>query len=310
MIITLTLNPALDKTVEVSEFRIEALNKEIKTIKDPGGKGINVSKVLRNLEVESIATGFLGGDTGRFIEKALEELEIKSDFVGIHDETRTNLKIYDRSTEKTTELNELGPLIENEELETLMDKIIELADESTIVVLSGSAPNSVDRSIYKNIIKKLKVKSAKIILDADGDLLKQGIEGLPLIIKPNIHELEKLNSTKFSSTEEVVNCCRKYIHHGIQYVIVSMGAEGALLVSAEKVIKAHPLKVKAHSSVGAGDAFVGAIAYALQQGLEVEEMMKLAIATSAGAVMTEGTKPMNKAWIFENLKNVVLETLN
>lgn len=310
MIITLTLNPALDKTVEVSGFCINSLNKEIKTIKDPGGKGINVSKVLKSLGINSIATGFLGGDTGKFIENSLKAIGIGNDFVNITDETRTNLKIYDNTTEETTELNELGPIICDKKLEELKVKLLGYANESSIFVLSGSAPRGIEKNIYKEVIMELVEKGSKVILDADGDLLKYGIEAKPMLIKPNIHELERLNDIKLNTIDEIVKCCKTYIEKGIQNVVVSMGSEGALLVTNGLILKANPIKVKAHSSVGAGDAFVGAIAYALQNNLDVKSMMKLAIATSAGAVMTEGTKPMSREWIFENKEKVVIEIIS
>lgn len=307
MIITVTMNPAIDKTVEIDQLIPGGLNRIRKVEYDAGGKGINVSKTIRELGGTSIATGFLGGNAGKTIENVLNEKSIKNDFIHVEGETRTNTKVFEK-TGAVTELNEPGPAISKKQIQTLLQKLESYADEDTLFVLAGSIPKGVDQNIYAEITRLVHKKGAKVLLDADGELFRTSLEAVPDIIKPNRVELEEYAGFDYRvSVEELLDLARKIRQKGIGTVAVSMGKSGALLVKEGYEVRCPALSVKAHSTVGAGDAMVAALAYSWDQGLENESMTRLCIAASAGAVTTIGTKPPAKELVDQLAQQVIIE---
>lgn len=307
MIITVTMNPAIDKTVEIDQLIPGGLNRIRKVEYDAGGKGINVSKTIRELGGTSIATGFLGGNAGKTIENVLNEKSIKNDFIPVEGETRTNTKVFEKNG-AVTELNEPGPVISQKQIQTLLQKLEAYADEDTLFVLAGSIPKGVDQNIYAEITRLVHKKGAKVLLDADGELFRTSLEAVPDIIKPNRVELEEYAGFDYrASVEELLDLARKIRQKGIGTVAVSMGKSGALLVKEDYEVRCPALSVKAHSTVGAGDAMVAALAYSWDQGLENESMTRLCIAASAGAVTTIGTKPPAKELVDQLAQQVIIE---
>lgn len=304
MIITVTFNPAIDKTAEVDTLHVGGLNRLCNVRMDAGGKGVNVSKTIHALGGKTLCTGFLAGNSGEYIQSILQDMQIESDFVWVEGATRTNLKVLDNQRE-LTELNEAGPYIQKEQIEALMDKILSLCDETTLVVLSGNVSPGVEKSIYRDMIYKIKEKQASVILDADGELFKEGIQAHPMIIKPNKYELAlHFGMDENFTNQDIIEKAKGLLNEETKLVVVSMGGEGSIFLSKDGVYQANALSIQAHSSVGAGDAMVAAIAYASEQGYEVEDLIRLAVATSAGAVMTEGTNPASKE-VVENLMKQV-----
>lgn len=304
MIITVTFNPAIDKTAEVETMVAGGLNRLKNVIQDAGGKGINVSKTIHAFGGESLCTGFLAGSAGEYIDTALKNLAIASEFVWVEGMTRTNLKVLDSQME-LTELNEAGPEIGKEEVAQLVEKICELCKKDTLVVLSGNVSKGVDTGIYQEMIQRIKEEGGRVILDADGELFAKGICARPLVIKPNKYELASyFKVSQDVSNEEIIRLAKTLLNEDTQYVVVSMGKEGSIFITKEKVIQASALKVEAHSSVGAGDAMVAAITYAIEQQYPLEEMIRFAVAASAGAVMSKGTQPASKE-VVEALKQKV-----
>ena len=309
MIVTVTMNPAIDKTVEIHRLVPGGLNRIQKVEYDAGGKGINVSKTIHELGGTSIATGFLGGNAGKTIENVLNERNIKNDFIWVEGETRTNTKVFEENGE-VTELNEPGPVIGEEQLKALMDKLEAYADENALFILAGSIPSGVDKQIYADIIRLVHAKGAKVLLDADGDLFRNSLDAVPDMIKPNRVELEEYAGIDYrSSDEEILNLARELLGRGIDTVAVSMGKSGAMLIRNGFEVKCPALAVKAHSTVGAGDAMVAALAYSYDQKLGHEETARLCMATSAGAVTTVGTKPPKKEVVEELKKQVIIERI-
>ena len=286
MILTVTFNPAIDKTAEVDELIPGGLNRLRNVMQDAGGKGINVSKTIYALQGKSVATGFLAGSAGEYIRKVLNGLAIDNDFVWVEGMTRTNLKVLDHEME-LTELNEAGPVITETEIKQLKDKILSLLHPNDFVVLSGNVSAQVRKDIYRELIELVKQQGARVILDADGELFAQGIQAKPYVIKPNKYEL----ATYFGVSQ------------------VSMGKQGSIFLSHEGIYQAEALHIQAHSSVGAGDAMVAAIAYALEQDTPMEQLIALAVACSAGAVMTKGTQPAEKAVVEKLMKQVTIKKL-
>lgn len=294
MIITVTMNPAIDKTAELTHFQHEALNRLNNVVTDAGGKGINVSKTIQALGGESIATGFLAGNGGTVICNVLESMHIQSDFIFVEGETRTNLKIVEPGG-VLTELNEAGPCIDEAAIEQLLLKLEAYATKDTMYILSGSVSAGVDKSIYKRIIECVKKKGAAVFLDADGELFTNALEAAPNMIKPNKFELEQyFHCEHEASEEELIQMGQKLQAKGIQNVIISMGKDGALFLLGNRIFKAAGLQVKAHSTVGAGDAMVAAFSYGMHEKLNIEACIRLSVAASAGAVVTIGTKPPTK----------------
>ncbi len=309
MIVTVTMNPAIDKTVDIGELERGGLNRIQKIVLDAGGKGINVSKTVKELGGTTIATGFLGGNSGAVIEKVLKEYGIETDFVEVRGETRTNMKVVEQGG-IVTELNEQGPVVEPEQLDELVKKLEGYASPDTLFVLAGSIPRGVDKNIYREITEKVHKKGASVLLDADGELFVNSLAAGPDIIKPNRVELEEYFSLDYRATEEqLAKLGGQLLDQGVGMVAVSMGQMGALFLGKEQSYKCRGLSVKAHSTVGAGDAMVAALAYGWDRKLTMEESARLGMAVSAGAVTTTGTKPPSRDVVEELLSQVKLEKL-
>lgn len=303
MIITVTLNPAVDKTIEIDNFCVDTVNRISSTRLDAGGKGINVSKVIQSLGGRSRAVGILAGNNGRFIKEYLDSMEIENDFVFIDGETRVNTKVVDRVKHTNTDINESGPQVSDENLDKLSNKLYKDSGKSSLIVFSGSVPQNVDKRIYKTWIEQAKDKGIKTILDADGELFKQGIKAGPYLVKPNINELEALFAQKINSVDETLKLSRGLLDYGIEIVVVSLGADGALFVRKNSAILAKGIKVEVKSTVGAGDSMVAALALAIDKGYDFEKAVRLSVACGTASVMTSGTQAagLDTITTFENV---------
>jgi len=291
MIYTVTLNPALDKTVEIPSFAIDSVNRITKMRTDPGGKGINVSKVIDKLGSKSVATGILGGATGKAIQSALADMGLESGFHFAQGETRTNLKVVDRVGHTNTDINEPGITVSEDLLDGLLQELLAKLGKEDIVVLSGSLPKGAPKNTYYTWVKACRETGAKVILDADGELLEAGLEAAPYLIKPNNHELSSLLGEKLETPKELEQAARRLMEkYGIAKIVVSMGGEGALYVTKDATVYAEGLKVPVGSTVGAGDSVVAALAVAEEAGMSMEETVRLSTATGAANVMCSGTQ--------------------
>jgi 1-phosphofructokinase len=309
MIITVTLNPAVDKTVEVDNCTINSVNRVSSIKLDAGGKGINVSKVVKSLNGESIALGALAGKTGEFIKNYLDSEKIENDFLFVPGETRTNLKIVDKVKNTNTDINESGNNVSEDDIKSIKEKIFNIARKDDILVLSGSVPQGIEKNIYELWIKEANELGVKTILDADGELLKNGIKSAPYLIKPNIHELEQLFDVKINGINGIISICKGIFDYGVNMIAVSLGSDGALFMTREKTIHARGIKVKVKSTVGAGDSMVAALAYALDKGYSFERAVTLSVASATAGVMTDGTTAGSLNDILNIEKQVVCENL-
>ena len=308
MIVTLTMNPAVDKTVYIDWLRTGQLNRISRKALDAGGKGINAARMLRVLGCECIAAGIAGGSAGRFIEDTLENEGIRTDFLHIEEETRTNEKIIEENG-TMTELNEPGPLLTPEILGRCQEKLSAYAGPDTVFVISGSIPQGVSPDYYAHLIRLLKRKGSRVILDADGELLRLGIEAQPDAVKPNLQELSSyfgLGAGHALSEEELMLCALQLSGKGIPLAAISLGAQGALFVKGRQLIRCPGLTVRALSPVGAGDAMAASLAYCLERGVSFEDTARLCIAASAASATTPGTRPPEKALIDQLLPKVEL----
>lgn len=308
MIYTVTLNPALDKTVEIAEFYVNQVNRITHLRTDPGGKGINVSKVLQKLGHRSVALALLAGDTGHQLAAMLEELGLTCDLTFVEGQTRTNLKIKDPANGTNTDLNEPGVPVGQEVLDAMLARLVDRLEQGDLVVLSGSVPPVAPADTYKTWITACKQAGARVFLDADGALLAEGIEARPFLLKPNQQELSRLTGCG-QTVEGLKKAAQALLGGGTELVVVSMGGDGALFVTREAVIRAQGLKVPVGSTVGAGDSMVAALALALERGLCLEETVRLAMAVSAANVMCSGTQAAEWAQIQPLLEQVRFRVL-
>lgn len=309
MIYTVTLNPALDKTATVENLRLDSVNRISELRVDPGGKGINVSKVVRELGAKTVAIALLGGHTGTMLRNMLAELGIECKVLEVEGETRTNLKIKDPALKTNTDINEPGPEVTDEQLRGMLDGLVGEVGSGDIVVLSGSLPRGAAADTYKVWVAALKKTGAKVYLDADGDKLVRGIEAKPDLIKPNEIELGAMMGHTLDADDKIVEAARELIDGGLDRVMVSMGGAGALYVARDVTIKANPVKVPVGSTVGAGDSVVAALAYAQDKGLGLEDTMRLAMATGAANVMQSGTQAAPRELVDSLIDKVVVTKL-
>lgn len=289
MIITVTLNPAVDETIYIEKLKAYSVNKVSRSRMDPGGKGINVSKMVHQLGEKTLALGFCGGENGLFIRKALEARGIPEALTITDVPTRKNTKIVEIATGFTTDLNVQGEAVGKEAFARFMKTYETYLDEGNIVVLSGSIPEGLPRDIYRKLCNLAKEKGCRVILDASGDGLREGIKGEPFLVKPNVHELEELVGRDLTSEEDIIDKSRLLLTDALKHVIVSLGEEGALWITENQVIKQAVPKVIVKSTVGAGDSMVAGIAVGLVSGLLNREGFRLGVASSVAAITVEGT---------------------
>lgn len=284
MIYTLTLNPSLDYIVEVDQVLLGDLNRTKNESKFPGGKGINVSQVLKRFGIDSKSLGFIGGFTGDYIKDHLHSLDIGTDFVRIQEDTRINVKL---KSEVETEINAKGPTISVEEFEELKDKISGLSEED-ILVIAGSIPSSMPNETYEILVKICNEKGTKFVVDAEGDLLKSIIPYKPFLIKPNHHELGMFFNKEIHTTEEVISHGRKLIQSGAQHVIVSMAGDGAVLLTEEYALVASVPKGEVRSSVGAGDSMVAGFIATYKKTQNIEDAFRFSVASGSATAFSIG----------------------
>jgi 1-phosphofructokinase len=309
MIYTVTLNPAIDKTIIIDEYKRGKVNRSLYSRKDIGGKGINVSKVLSSFRVENVCTGILGEENVEFFLDYLKKLDVKTDFYIIPGENRTNIKIVEKTYGTITDINDKGFKVNDEDLEKFLKYFINMVAKGDLVVLSGSLPEGIGDYIYKDMIEKLKQKSIKVILDADGDSLIRGVESIPYAIKPNIYELKKIVDVDEKDISSILDGGKYLIDKGIEKVLISLGDKGAIYITKKNAYMSKEIKVPIKSTVGAGDAMVAGMIYAMEKDYADYDLLRLAVACGTAKVMTEGTRIPDMETIREISKNIEIESL-
>lgn len=280
MIYTVTLNPSIDYVIKVDKLTTGNINRVNEEHVYPGGKGINVTRILKSLDNDNIALGFVSGFTGDYIINSLQELNLKSDFIKVKQGfTRINVKV---KSEEETEINGQGPKISEEELNQFY-KVIDKLVDGDILILSGSIPSCLDERLYESIMKKVEDRDIKVIVDATKNLLLNVLKYKPFLIKPNNHELAEMFNVELNSTEDVVFYAIKLKEMGAQNVLISMGKDGALLVTEnDEVFASSVAKGEVVNSVGAGDSMVAGFIAGYLKSNSYEEALRLGVA-SGGA---------------------------
>ena len=284
MIYTITFNPALDYISQVNNFEVGKINRTQTEKILPGGKGLNVSTVLRNLGIESTALGFIAGFTGEELKRDIEQRGIKTDFIKVEKGlTRINVKI---SSKEETALNGNGPEITEENIKELFKKIDDIKSEDT-VILAGNIPKCINNDIYEIICKKLEQNKVRFIVDATKELLMNVLKYKPFLIKPNKEELEETFKEKIETKEDIVEHAKKLQEMGAQNVLISLGGEGAILVTLEK--KEYFLnapKGKVLNTVGAGDSMVAGFIAGYEKSGDYEYAFKMGAATGSASAFS------------------------
>ena len=286
MIYTITLNPSLDYVVEVKDFHMGAVNRTAGEAIMPGGKGINVSLMLKELGCESVATGFLAGFTGAEIRRLLSERDLPDNFLFLKNGfSRVNVKL--RCAEET-ELNGAGPFVSAEEKESLLGWLAQTVSNGDTIVLSGSVPRSLPSDIYGEMIRRISSENVRVVADVAGNLLKEILSYRPFLIKPNHHELGELFGCQIESRDEAVFYARKLQAKGAENVMVSLAADGAVLVTEDSVFYAEAPKGRLVNSVGAGDSSVAGFLSGWLASKDPMQALSLAVAAGSATAFSEG----------------------
>ncbi len=288
MIYTITLNPALDRTLWIESIKPDDSNRIEKEERFAGGKGIDVSRVLTTLGISNKALGFVGGFDGEELEGRLVNEGISCDFIRISGETRTNIVVNDIKTGNQTIFSARGPEIKPYELMQMIHKV-EKIENPEIVIISGSLPPGIHPEIYRKIIEIIKSKGARVVLDTDGDALKMSIQSNPDIIKPNVHELSRLSGINLKGMGDIINTARSTCEQGIGIILVSMGARGILLISDKEQYVASPPEVDVVNTIGAGDSAVAGFVYGIVSGKRLDESLVYAVAAGTATTLRPGS---------------------
>ena len=283
MIYTVTLNPSIDYIVRLDQVQVGSVNRMDSDDKFAGGKGINVSRVLKRLDIPNTATGFIGGFTGKFITDTLAEEEIETRFVQVAEDTRINVKI---KADQETEINGTGPNVEPAQLEELKAILSSLTAEDT-VVFAGSSAKNLGNVIYKDLIALTRKTGAQVVCDFEGQTLIDSLDYQPLLVKPNNHELGAIFGVKLESLDEIKNYARQLLAKGAQNVIISMAGDGALLVTSEGAYFAKPIKGTVKNSVGAGDSMVAGFTGEFVKSKDVVESFKWGVACGTATTFSD-----------------------
>jgi len=290
VIITLTLNPTIDQTLVLNRFVAGDTLRVRSSRFDPGGKGINVSRVVRELGGESVAMGFAPGGLGRYIEQTLKAQGVECDFVRTKGETRTNITILDESRHLHTILSDPGPQTDIRYVEQLLSKLRKRLRANDWLVVAGSIPPPLAPEIYAEIINLARDQWAHTVLDADGPALAAGVAAGPQMVKGNRRELERLLGRHLDDERSTVQAAHEVRAMAVRMAVVTRGREGAVAVCDDGSWRGQAPRVRAVSAVGSGDAFLAGVVFTLSQGGTMEQALRLGVAAGTACVLSPGTE--------------------
>ncbi len=289
MLYTLTLNPSIDYAMQIGEIEVGSTNYSKNEYMLPGGKGVNVSRVLNQLDVPNKALGFTGGFAGQFIEKWLAEEQADFDFIPVEGDTRINVKL---KGERETEINGLGPVISAREMEELLDKISQLSDEDTLII-SGSKNRGIPENFYLKIIQLLKENGATFVLDTNSKELLEALAYTPFLVKPNQAELGDLFGVKIESKEEAITYGKKLQEQGAQNVIISLGGDGAIFIDEVNIYMAAAPQGKVVNTVGSGDSMIAGFMAGIEKGCSKLEAFELSVQSGSATAFNQDLAKQN-----------------
>lgn len=286
MITSVSLNPSIDRTLGVDNFTQGGLNRAASQTDVAAGKGVNVALAAAALGEDSECIGFMYQEGGKLFEKRLEQGKVSSDFVWCDGAVRVNIKVFDRAKGEITEINSSGTPVTPLQLADMTALVKAHAEKSDYMILSGSLPPACPVDYYRTLAEVAAGQGCRVILDADGDRLRTGMQAKPFLIKPNRYELELLTGKKLDSMEDVLNAALDCVHAGVGVAAVSMGAEGALITDGKAAYRTPGMKVNVKSTVAAGDSMIAGLAVGFRRGFALPEAFRLGVAAATARCMT------------------------
>lgn len=288
MITAITFNPALDRTINVDHIIYGEVNRVGHFREDLGGKGINMGRIIGGFGIETKHITVIGQENKGTVLDLFEKDKMELEYVLVPGHTRTNMKIVEMGKNMTTDINEAGSEVEQDDIDKLFSIIDQAAIDSDFLVMGGSLAKGMPVNMYGQVAAKYK-DHCKVVIDADDDFLMEGLKGSPYIIKPNIHELENALDRELTSNEEVIEAAREIIAtYGVTYVLVSMGKEGSLLVTADEAIKGEAIDTEVISTVGAGDSMLAGFVFGLGKGMSLKQSLAFGSACSMLTISVAG----------------------
>lgn len=309
MITTVCLNPCIDRTIGVEALHCGGTNRVRDARCDVGGKGINVAAAAAQLGEQVCCISFLHENGGSMISDKLHAFGAESCGIHIPGTLRTNVKIFSQTERSITELNESGAPVSSKDLDKMTALLLDHAQSSDLLVLSGSVPPGCPEDYYRQIISKTNRLGCKCFLDADGEKLREGLKARPYLVKPNIEELEALLGCRLTSLDAVSKAASSLIDMGVSIAAVSMGADGCIITDGHECLYAPRMAVEVCSTVGAGDSMVAAFAVGCRRGLPLEEIFRMGVAAASAAVAAHGTQPPEKGVYTALLERVTVKQI-
>lgn len=309
MITAISLNPSIDRTVNVDGFTQGGLNRVVSTHSVAAGKGINVALAAAALGVDAECIGFMYREGAKLFEKRLMVNSTAYNFVWCEGSVRTNIKVFDRAKSEITEINESGVPVSDADLKRMTDLVALHAENTDYLVLSGSMPPGCPPDYYRTLIRSVEGLGCRCILDADGERLRYGLEAQPYMIKPNRYELEMITGQELKSLRDIKLAAQKYIDMGVSVVAVSLGSEGAMITNGSEAFFAPKMNIEVKSTVGAGDSMVAGLACGFMGENDLEDCFRMGVASATARCMTEGYKVIDKAVYKALLEMVQIEKI-
>ncbi len=310
MIGTITVNPSIDHHIVIDKLVKDDAIRARATRRDPGGKGINVSRAVKELGGETAAFGVAGGCAGYMLKSLMAEKEIPFEAVELPQESRINVIITDRSDGTQTRISATGPRMSLADIDLLVDRILGHKPSPEWWVLGGNLPPGAPNDLYVRLIRELQGRGAKCLLDADDEVLKLGVQANPYLIKPNEYEFERLVGRSLPDESSLLQAAREVALRGVSVVALTLGRKGALVVTRDQAFRASTPPVEVKSKVGAGDSFLAGCVLALSQGRPLEEALRLAMAAGTAAVMNDGTQLCRKQDVERLVSQVQIEPVS
>lgn len=309
MIVTVNVNPNIDKYIKLKQFVYGGLNRVLESRDDPTSKGINISGVLNTMGIQSVCTGFMYEENRNLVAERLCREGIGHDYIWQPGSMRVNLKVFDAEKEILTEINERGVPSKEEHIELLKSKILRYAQNQNIMAFTGSMPPKCPADLFAQLIETAKNKGVITILDAEGEVLEKGISKKPYAVKINKVELESFAGKKLNKEDELFEEALKITASGVHFLMVSLGAEGSVFTNGSEVFKARGIKIKAVSPTGSGDSMVAALIKGVLEHDAPEKILRSAAAASTATALCEGTQLMT-AQLYNSLyKRVEIEKI-
>jgi 6-phosphofructokinase 2 len=307
MIYTITLDPALERTLDVEEFIYDDVNNIVSEDRQAGGKGIDVSRVIKELGGYSVALGFVGGYNGHEIEGRVVNEGIACDFTVTKGESRNNIVINQRKKTMQTFLSAAMTAVSPIEVSAFYSRIKAIPRESYVVMV-GPISGGLTENFWAQLITVMKEKDIKVILDADGQALKRGVDAGPFLIKPNVHELSRLTDRSVREVDEILKEAEPYLEK-VENLAVSMGPRGAVGISKRERIFVAPPKVDVKSSAGAGDALIGGLVFALNEGRDFRDALALGVACGTASTLNPGCASCSRSDVYEILEQILVKNI-